>query len=164
MVTIKFFGRILPVGFHLHAVSPEVTWQWVEENIELVFRVYIVNSEITVECDIPFFNEQHLSEIHRRAGDLSKTCVNLAAFASGVALITMLDMVQFPDGHKLPAHKKEIIPPECNSAFSLDPDKAAEFNQVLSLVISEEPVFLALDDLIRSITSNNTRLTLTEDV
>ncbi len=156
MVTIKFFGRILPTGIHIHTESPEVTWKWAEENINVILRVYIVDSKVTVECDLPIFKDDYVTEIHKWATDLSRACVNLAAFSSGIGLTTIIDEIQFPDGQRLPAHKRETIPPECNNAFSLDPAKAAEFNQVLNLVVSDVPVFLALDDLIRSISSAHT--------
>lgn len=156
MVTVKFFGRILPTGFHLHAESPEAMWKWKGENIDVVLRAYIVDSEITVECDLPVFKEEYIEELYKGATDISRACVNLAAFSSGIGLITMIDMIQLPDGQRLPAHRKEFIPPEFNNAFSLDPAKLNEFNQVLRLVVSDVPVFLALDDLIRSITSPHT--------
>jgi hypothetical protein len=156
MVTIKFFGRILPTGFRLRAEAPEVTWTWKEENISFSFRVYISNSHIMVECDLPVLKDNYIHEAYIRANDLSRACVNLAAFSSGTGLITLIDTIQVPDGRKLPINRQDIIPPEFNNAFSLDLAKAAEFDQVMRLVISEPPLFLALDDLIRSITSTHT--------
>jgi hypothetical protein len=152
MVTIKLLGRILPFGLSVGAESPELRWKWAEENIEFVFRVKIVESTITVECDLEKYEDRYASELYKRATDLSRACVNLVAFDTGFGLTTMIEMMELPDGTRQATHRLEIIPPEAHSAYSLDAARAAEFDQVFKLVVGEPPLFIALDDLIKSIT------------
>jgi hypothetical protein len=156
MVTVKLRGRVLPLGLNLGAEAPELQWKWVEENIEFVFRVKIVDSNITVECDLERYDDRYLSELYKRATDLARACVNLVAFETGFGLIAMIEVIELPDGTLKATHRKESIPPEARSAYGLDAARAAEFDQVFKLVIQEPPLFMALDDLIRSITEQHT--------
>jgi hypothetical protein len=159
MVTVKLRGRVLPFGLNLGAEAPELKWKWAQENIDFVFRVKIVNSNITVECDLDRYEDRYDSELYKRATDLARACVNLVAFETGFGLIAMIEVMEMPDGTLKAMHRKESIPPEARSAYSLDSARASEFDQVFKLVIQEPPLFIALDDLIRSITEQHTLAT-----
>jgi hypothetical protein len=158
METVKLFGRVLPFGLNVGAEAPELKWRWVDENIEFTFRVKIVNSEITVECDIDKYETRYNSELYKRASDLARVCVNMVAFATGYGLITMIEVMELPDGGRIAMHRREIIPPSSCSAFGLGPTRAAEFDQVFRQIIQEPPLFIALDDLVRAVTSQHTSL------
>lgn len=158
MVTVKLRGSVLPVGLNVGAETPELQWKWDEENIEFIFRVKIVASNITVECDLDRYEDRYDSELYKRATDLARACVNLVAFETGFGLIAMIEVIELPDGTRNAAHRKEDIPPEARSAYSLDAARASEFDQIFKLVMQEPPLFIALDDLIRSITEQHTSL------
>jgi hypothetical protein len=156
MVTVKLLGRVLPFGLNIGAEAPELRWKWGERNIEFIFRVKIVDSNITVECDLDRYEDRYDSELYKRATDLARACVNLVAFETGFGLIAMIEVIELPDGTRKVAHRREIIPPEARSAYSLDAARASDFDQVFKLVVQEPPLFIALDDLIRSITEQHT--------
>src|SRR5439155_3293776 len=128
MVTVKLRGRVLPFGLNLGAEAPELEWKWVEENIDFVFRVKIMDSNITVECDLDRYEDRYDSELYKRATDLARACVNLVAFETGFGLIAMIEVIELPDGTLKAAHRKENIPPEARSAYSLDAARASEFD------------------------------------
>jgi hypothetical protein len=155
MVTVKLFGRVLPYGLNVGAEAPELKWKWVEENIEFTFRVKIVNSEITVECDLDKYEERYNAELYKRATDLSRACVNIVSFATGFGLVTLIELMELPDGTRVAMHRREILPPESTSAVSLDPQHAVAFDQVFKLIIQEPPLFIALDDLVKAVTSQH---------
>src|SRR5271169_2431453 len=112
MVTVKLLGRVLPFGLNIGATAPELRWKWVEENVDFTFRVKIVNSEITVECDLDKYETRYNSELYKRATDLSRACVNMVAFATGYGLVTILEVMEFPGGSRVALHRQEMIPPE----------------------------------------------------
>jgi hypothetical protein len=62
----------------------------VEEGIEPIFRVSIINSEVTVECDVDSYN-LHLGDLYKRASDLAKASANMAAFATGYGLVVVIE-------------------------------------------------------------------------
>jgi len=123
---------------------------------EFTFRVKIVESNITVECDLDRYEERFDSELYKRATDLARACVNLIAFDTGFGLTAMIEVIELPNGMRKAMHRREIISPDGHSAYSLDASRAAEFDQVFKLVIQEPPLFIALDDLIKSITEQHT--------
>jgi hypothetical protein len=158
MVTVKLTGRVLPPHIIMSAQAPELRWKWDEEKLEPKFRVKIENSLVTVECDIDRYEPRFISEIYKRGSDLARATANMVAFDTGYGLVVMLDTFIDPSGVALPAHRQEMIPVSFRTAFSLDPARHAEFEQAFRIVLSEPSVFIALDDLIKAITSTHTQL------
>jgi hypothetical protein len=158
MVTVKLLGSVLPENIKISAHAPELRWKWEAEKTELTFRVKIENSVVTVECDIEEYDRKFLPEIHKRGSDIARATANMAAFATGYGLVVMLDKLVEPSGTTVPAYRSENIPPSFRTAFNLDPATSAEFDSAFRIVLAEPSIFIALDDLIKAVTSTHTQL------
>lgn len=152
MLKVHFIGRVLPTAIKISIQAPEVKWKWEERGLELTFRVKAGNSFVNVECDLEKYQPEYLSELYRRALDLARASVNLVGFAQGFGLSVILEMFIAPDGS--PSELAPIdpsLPPFC-TAYSLQPDRLADFNTVFNVVLTTPDLFMALEDLIHSIT------------
>jgi hypothetical protein len=120
--------------------------------LEPIFRVTIDNSAVKVECEIEKYEPGYLGELHRRALDLARASANLAAFAGGLGMIVTLDTLIDPEGRPSALiFTAPALPPLC-TAFGLGPDKGGDFDVVFRMVLAEAPLFMALNDLIATIT------------
>ncbi len=158
MPKIQFLGRVLPEGIKISAQAPELKWKWEEENLEPTFRVKIINSNITVECDIEKYEPKYNSELYKRASDLARTSANMVAFATGYGIIVMIETLIDPTGSILALNRQEPVPASSRTAFTLDATNRVDFDSAFRVVLAEPAIFIALDDLIRAVTSHHTQL------
>ena len=98
MQNIHFIGRVLPSAFKVSVQAPEVKWKWEETELELTIRVKIGNSFVNIECELEEYRPEYVTELYRRAFDLQRASVNLVAFANGIGLTVLLEMLIAPDG------------------------------------------------------------------
>ena len=84
MQSIHFIGRVLPPVTQITvSFDPVIKWKEVEFNLEMEFRVRIVDSQVNVECHLNEFRPEYLVELHRRALDLCRAQVDLVGFKMG---------------------------------------------------------------------------------
>jgi hypothetical protein len=157
MQTIHFYGRILPSHIHTSTSLPEVKWKWEEEDVDLTFRTKTENATVEVECDIDLYKEEYLSELFKRATDMARLAVNLAAFTSGYGLTVTLETMLAPAGIRV-LHRQETVSPSSTTAFGATGMDPQETGKVFALMIQEPSAFIALDDLIKAVTSTHTAL------
>lgn len=132
---------------------PRPTWTWEEEHVTMQFTITINNSLVRVDCEIDRFQDDYLVEIHRRAFDLARSCVNVAAFATGFGMNLIFELFVRPDGVAVPIQFR--VPSDLVAestavklpAVTVEERKTME--QVLSLVMAEPALFLLLNDLIQ---------------
>jgi len=62
----------------------------------VTLRCKIVNSQITVECDLEKYEERYLQGLWATAWDYARLVVNLIGFQSGAGLITIIDTIIRP--------------------------------------------------------------------
>jgi hypothetical protein len=152
MHKVHFIGRVFPSAFKIGVHAPEVKWVWEEKGIELTFRVRVGNSFINTECELAEYKPEFITELYRRAFDLTRASVNLVAFAHGFGLTVLLEALIAPDGLVSELAPLDLsLPPLCR-AYSLDPAHSADFNTVFNAVFSSPDLFMALEDLIGAIT------------
>jgi hypothetical protein len=152
MQRVQFIGRVFPSAIKVTVSLPELKWKWVEQSLELTFRVKIGNSFVNVECDIDSYKQEYFHELYRRALDLARASVNLIGFAHGFGLTVMLEAIIMPDG--APSEIALIdnqLAPLC-TAYSVGTEGDINFSQVLNAVVMTPDLFMALDDLIQAIT------------
>ena len=111
---------------------------------------------MTIECDLEHYKPEYLSELYKRATDLAKAVANMAAFATGYGIVVMIKVMVGPNGAQTALHRQEQIPPESRTAISLNPTRQQEFPRSLSVIVTEPSIFIALDDMIRAVTSYHT--------
>jgi hypothetical protein len=152
MRKVHFVGRVLPAAFKITVQAPEAKWVWQEVGLELTFRVKIGNSFINAECELAEYKPDFITELYRRAFDLTRASVNLVGFAHGLGLTVLFEMFIAPDGSVTElAAIEPSLPPLC-TAYSLDPARLGDFNAVFNAVFTSPDLFMALEDLIGAIT------------
>lgn len=166
MPIVRFTGSVLPnaVKVFVRNVS-RIKWTATERqgtallDIPIEIAIRIENSIVEVECDVERFRDDPflIADLWKRALDLAKACVSLLSFASESAVTVVLDTLIKPDGSSsqlVACHRNAQF---C-TVFSIDAGPLKEnpnFNQILNLVLQEPPLFMALEDLITSITLPN---------
>ena len=74
--------------------------------MEIALTVSIEKSLIAVTCGLNRYNEPtDLAFIHNRAMDLSRSIVNLFAFATGLGFLVHFDTFVMPDGTPTSWHR-----------------------------------------------------------
>lgn len=155
MPTVYFKGRVLPAAVQVSFTDiPQVKWVWEEENITFDFAVRIINSQVEVECKLDRYQDNYMVEIHRRAFDLARACVNVAAFGTGFGITVFFEQFVGPNG--IPSalvFTNPHLAPEC-TAFKMNPvtlEEKRNLEVILALVMREPAVFMALNDLIEAV-------------
>jgi hypothetical protein len=158
MPTVYFKGRVLPAPVQISFTDiPQVEkWVWQEAGMTLEFVIRITNSQVEVECKLDRYQNDYMGEIHRRAFDLARACVNVAAFSTGLGVIVFFDEFIGPDGvsHPLVLASPHVVA-EC-TAFKMNPvtlEEKKNLGAILALVMLEPAIFMALNDLIQAIST-----------
>ncbi|HWW07085.1 hypothetical protein [Collimonas sp.] len=148
MHTVRFKGRVLPEIMKVTTTYNEsIKWECLEAETSMEFNCGIANSLIDVECKIPEFRVDIYPEIYRRALDLSRAQVDLVAFKMGWGLTVVLETFVDPKGVSHPiCHINKKLSSLCTS-FGLD----AGFGEICTLVTQSPQLFMALRELISSI-------------
>lgn len=150
MPLLHFVGKVLPNGLGVAIPPHEVSFASPENSLTATFRIRIAASLINVECEASRFDPALYSLLYSRALDFVRVSVDLVAFATGNGLSVLLETVFMPDGTPMP-----IVPQDHHFAALCTAYKVNEpnsnFIQVHSLVATEPPLFMALNDLISAI-------------
>jgi hypothetical protein len=153
MPTITFVGRVFPAYYQISLSSKPLDWKWGEENLILHFDCRVEKSIVTVACTLDRYRPEYFGEIHKRAFDIIRSAINLAAFASGVGYSVIFESVIDTSGQKTMFVQQDLSLAHLCTSFSLhsQPGKTP-IGRIWDLVVSDPPLFQALDDLIVSIT------------
>jgi len=157
MPTIYFKGRVLPTAVQISFTDiPQVKWVWQEEGITFDFVIRIMKSQVEVECKLDRYEDGYMVEIHRRAFDLARACVNVAAFGTGFGVTVSFDEFIGPNGisSSLVFTNPHLIA-EC-TAFKMNPvtlEEKRNLEAILALVMREPALFMALNDLIQAVST-----------
>ena len=155
MPTVYFKGRVLPAAVQISFTDiPQVKWVWEEESITFDFVIRITKSRVEVECKLDHYQDDYTGEIHRRAFDLARACVNVAAFGTGFGVTVFFDEFVGPNGIPSPiVCINPLLAAEC-TAFKMGAvtlEEKRNLEAILALVMREPAVFMALNDLIEAI-------------
>jgi hypothetical protein len=116
---------------------------------ESLCHVQVENSAVTVDVDLTEFDPAtHLTPIAMRAHDVVRAAIDLMCFSSGNGLTFVMETWTDVGGTIRPLAPQQ---PQL-AALSTAIATPADFNQVLRLVITDPPLFMALRDLIEAIT------------
>ncbi len=151
MPTLHFCGRLLPekiVNLTVHHRA-KTTWTIPDLGITPVFEVIIENSKIDVivESD-QYARDLHFVALYTRAQDLVRVDINLASFATGFALRSILDSYSESGGPEMVivVHNPRLA--ELCTAYRLDD---ISFDETHHLVLNSLQVNFILNDLIGAI-------------
>lgn len=147
MTIVHFRGRLLPSEPKLSIEGlPPVRWDEPSFDLPTTFTIRIVQSAVDIECDVNRYQENDLAPLLTRALDLARAAVDTYCFSTGVGLTVFLDLFIKPDGTESNIFNKNPHVAELCTSFDID------FGTVWNLLIREPPLFMAMNDLIVSIT------------
>ena len=152
MSTISFLGRIFPESHHVSfADIPTLDWKWSQENLTIRFAVQIDRSKVKVNCELENYKPEYLPELHKRAFDMARVCMNLIAFATTYGLSLIFEKIVHPDGSITDIHL--VGSPELRANCTViknkpetDEERRA-MGQVMGIVMREPAMFMLLNDL-----------------
>jgi hypothetical protein len=155
MPRVHFKGRVLP-SVMLVTISDlhSVHWEQAELNLTMDITTRITNSVVDMQFDVNHFDETDPSPLLMRAWDLSRAAVDIFAFTSGMGLTVHLDTLVKPNGDEASILPQMPTLAGCCTAFDVRPGNTGNNNldAFYRLVVSEPPLFMAINDLIVSIT------------
>jgi len=153
MPKVQFLGRVLPSAVVVSIQGmPTVNWESPDIGLKMSFTIRIDNSSIRVERDVTRFVASDAVHLYMRGFDLARAAVDLASFSTGNGFSVVLDTFINPDGVQSPIVARDESLSALCTAFSTDPARQKDFNEVLRIVITEPPLFMVLNDLITAIT------------
>jgi hypothetical protein len=155
MPIVHFKGRVLPAVM-LITISDLPSVHWEQANLHLIMDITtrITNSVIDMEFDVNQLDEADLSPLLMRAWDLSRAAVDIYCYTRGVGLTVYIDTYVKPNGEE-----SSVLPQMPGlaaycTAFDIVPGNTGNnnFDSFYRMVVSEPALFMAINDLIVSIT------------
>jgi hypothetical protein len=154
MPIVRFRGRVLPSVVQVSFTDiPKVNWRALEIEEEIGFAIRITKSVVEVDCEIGRYRDEYLANLHMRAFDLARVCVDLSAFSTGHSLSVYFHTFAKPDGTVSPLlFTNPALAKECTvfKANPVTPKEKKNFENVITMVMSEPGLFMALNDLIQA--------------
>jgi hypothetical protein len=151
---IRFDGRVLPAALRLSIPNfPSVRWKdggLTALGIDQAdCHVQVQDNEVTIEVDLNLFDlDRHLTPMAMRAHDTVRAAVDLVCFASGNGYTFVLETWTDLNGVTRPVAPQQ----PALAALSTSVAMPIDFHNVLQMVITDPPLFMALRDLIEAIT------------
>ena len=140
----QFRGRVLP------EIAPlSITYRPVVSRAELrgepaaIYSLTIQDGMIEVDVEVVASSEVDFLSLNGPAYDLSRTVVELASLADGVAYQVMIDEAVFPDGRRLP-----LLVGDQRLAASIRSFTSDDLEAVADLVLCDPPLSRALSDVV----------------
>lgn len=128
---------------------PAISFKSAEFGLKIDLTLTIDKSSLDVACAVENYDTKDLGHIHKIAYDLARAAVNLSSFCTGMMLSPVFDRFVGPDGTTSPfvIHDPELA--KLCTAFAMrSPERPSSLSTVMHIVLSEPPLFMALDDLI----------------
>jgi hypothetical protein len=142
-------------GVIIHPANLCHSAHWEDAPTELVLDVSlnITNSIIEVDSESnQYGTEAKDGQVNLRAFDTARAIVDSFAYAAGLGPTVVLDNVTKPDGIKYDIREKRPDLAALVTAFHSGPeDTSIELASMLPIVFSDTLVFMALNDLVASI-------------
>lgn len=157
MPHIRFTGRTLPSALELtHVTGAKLRWLLDEAGTIADFEIKIERGIITIDCECSCeLTEELIVAIYIRSSDMARATVDIIAFSTGIGFMVILDKRIMPDGSE-----SEIMPEDRSvaslcTAYGLDVSRRSDFSDVYRTVLSDPAIFMALHDLIESISNQH---------
>lgn len=119
--------------------------------------ISITRGTIEIVCESNLFGtDNYDGHVDLKANYLAKTVVNCYGFAKGMILSAILETVIKPDGIKynIKAHRSNLEP--LVTALHSGPDGGVDIRPILSTVMTNPTIFVAVKDLVEGISATET--------
>jgi hypothetical protein len=159
MPKVRLVGRILPSAITVSASSLPST-RWNEPDLEMTFRVNIVNSRMEVECELDKWNKDlHFMPVYMRAMDIARAHTDLFSFQWAIGLTVTFETFIDTNGSEsaLLVQQPELKDFATSTINETSPQHFNEnnFDIVLRRVIENFSAMGALHDLNEAITQTH---------
>jgi hypothetical protein len=157
MPIVHFKGKVLPFPSPIQVMVKDLpSVDWFDSTNAQTMRITtrIDASIIDMEFDINAYDEADLSPLLIRAWDLARAAVDLYCYQVGWGLSVVIDTFVNEAGVESTLLPKMESLAAHSSAVQADPNNPGvnNFDVCYRLIVSEPPLFMALNDLIVSIT------------
>jgi hypothetical protein len=146
---VRFIGVVTPRELGVSLSFPNATLTQGDIHVRLSIR--IKDGEIDATCDINRFN--HVRDwlpLYARVHELVRATVDLVAFSKGAGLAVVFEKIILADGSYFPIVFLNRNLAEACTCFQLE--SGPSFSQMFGIVMNERGVFMALNDLVSSLT------------
>jgi hypothetical protein len=129
---------------------PSIQWidGWTTQvGLKPACHVKIQNNAVAIDVDLEYFEPKHFTPIVMRAYDTVRAAVDLLSFTHATGFTFLLETWTDPAGVSKPVATVQ----EGFVALSTSVASPTDFSDVLRLVITDPPLFMALRDLIEAI-------------
>jgi hypothetical protein len=155
MPVLRFLGRVLPEAITADFPDiPRTNWGADDLGHPIIMSARISQSKIELICEVPAFQEAHLSVLLGRAYNLVDAYVDATAFATGIGMFTDLFAVQTPDGKLNTISREHVeLPPLC-TAYKIPPlvpEQQKDFTDVMALILGEPNLLGSINDLAQTL-------------
>ena len=158
MPILHFKGKVLPYApNHYRVDANEIpTVEWVDQAAQQTYKIStkLENSVIDIEFEMQAFSgADQLASMAIRAWDLARLVVDLISFQQGWGLSVILDTLVMPAGLTSTFMPKDERLAQFSTAIQPSGTPPINnFDVCYRLIVAEPPLFMALNDLIVSIT------------
>jgi hypothetical protein len=161
MAKYIFHGTVLPVFMEFTMIG-SLTAHWEDEIGGPVKQIMdaslsITKGVITIVCESNLFGTGNYDgNVDLKANYLAKGVLNCYGFAKGMILRAVLESVIKPDGIKynIKAHRPDLEP--LVTTLHSSSDGAVDIHPVLSTVMTNPTIFVAVKDLVEGISATET--------
>jgi hypothetical protein len=151
MPTIHFLGRIVPSsGVEISFTVPTVNYRSPDNDLTASFLITFSNSEVDVRCDVNRFVPNDsilLALIHKPAFDAAKAALSMVSFSTGIGFTLVFEQFVNINGAVSIFRQEDSGLAALCTAFD-----ASSISEVLTIVLSDFSLCIAMNDLIEAIT------------
>lgn len=153
MPKLQILGRTLPSTAIVNTSGlPETNWKALDLDLDMTFRMQIVNSVVSVDIQINKWDaSEDLTPVYMRALDIARAAVDLCSFRDGIGLTVVLETLVGPDGTRseLLLQQSELAGLASSLQNKTPPATADQnnFDKVLRHVLTNPQLIRALHDL-----------------
>ena len=156
MPIVHMKGKVLPYDPTAFVVNvkdlPPLTWKNGQTGNCTKITTRIDASVVDIEFDVNAFHEKDIPALMMKAWDLARAAVDLWCFKVGWGLSVVIDSIVKPDGTSATILSKDEPLGVLATALDSSQNGINHYDTCYRLLVSEPPLFMALNDLIVSIT------------
>jgi len=149
MASVHLLGRVVP-GEPKISLNDLPSFNWVAQELGFTFefKITLCESAVDVECTLPQYKPEYLTEVHRRSFDLARTVVNLAAFCEGYGWTILFEHFVDDSGVQTPFIARDLDLAALCTTYT----GSVDFGKILTIVGTDPTLMRHLNDLIQAIT------------
>lgn len=145
---VIFYGRAYPEALNLTlSASPRIEMNIPDINQNISMIISINKSNIVVNCTMDSFDINNIDYYYIRVMDFTRATVDAFSFSSGIPFTVVIERYAV-EGEDV----KTLSPQDPSLSSVVKSFRAVDMGEMVSIILSDPAIFMALNDLIVSIT------------